>query len=54
VPGTVRSKNSATIIATNFAPADIMQKYDQRIASRILSPKTSVLVQFTGKDLRLS
>jgi hypothetical protein len=44
----------AIIIATNLSPADINKRYDERIASRILSPKTSVLVQFTGTDLRLA
>ena len=44
----------AFIITTNLSPAGLIQKYDQRIASRILSKDTSVLIEFKGKDLRLT
>jgi len=43
----------AFIITTNLAPAELMQKYDQRIASRILSNETSAKFEMKGKDLRL-
>lgn len=46
--------NAPFIIATNLSPADIMERYDQRIASRILAPKTTVIIEFKGKDLRLN
>jgi DNA replication protein DnaC len=38
------------IITTNLSPAAIMEKYDQRIASRLLS---ATLIEFRGEDLRI-
>jgi len=48
------SNGRAFIITTNLAPAAIIERYDQRIASRILSKETSTLIEFKGKDLRLN
>jgi len=42
------------IITTNLDPVGIMERYDQRIASRILAKETSTVIAFTGKDLRLN
>jgi DNA replication protein DnaC len=45
--------NRAFIITTNLNPSDIFERYDQRIASRILAKENSTLVEFKGKDLRV-
>jgi DNA replication protein DnaC len=42
------------IITTNLSPSDILARYDQRLASRILSKETSVIINMKGPDLRLS
>jgi DNA replication protein DnaC len=45
---------NAFIITMNLAPADLMERYDQRIASRILAPTTSVIIEFKSPtDLRM-
>ena len=44
----------AFLITTNLPPSAIFEKYDQRIASRILSKLTSTVIEFNGSDLRLS
>jgi len=44
----------AFLITTNLSPAALMEKYDQRIASRILSKESSVVIEMRSKDLRLS
>ena len=41
------------IITTNMEPNALIQKYDQRIASRILSKETSTVISVNGKDLRI-
>jgi DNA replication protein DnaC len=43
----------AFIITTNLTPQQIMERYDQRIASRILSKENSTIIEFKGKDLRI-
>ena len=40
------------IITTNLSPAALMDRYDQRIASRILS-NTSTIIEFRGPDQRI-
>lgn len=46
-------RGRAFIITTNLSPSGLIQKYDQRIASRILSKETSTIIEFKGDDLRL-
>ena len=41
------------IITTNLSPDDIATRYDQRLASRILSREKSVVIQMKSPDLRL-
>lgn len=41
------------IITTNLSPDDILTRYDERLTSRILSKKTSFVIQMKSKDLRL-
>jgi DNA replication protein DnaC len=46
--------NRAFIVTTNLSPADLMNRYDQRIATRILSQGTSsALIKFPGDNLRM-
>lgn len=45
--------NRPFIITTNLSPAQLMVRYDQRIASRILSTETSTLIEFKGPDRRI-
>ena len=40
------------IITTNLEPADILDRYGERIYSRITSKKTSQIFRLDGKDLR--
>ena len=42
------------IITTNLSPDDIAARYDQRLASRILSRENSVVIQMKSPDLRLN
>jgi DNA replication protein DnaC len=45
--------NRAFIITTNLCPAALIERYDQRIASRILAKESSTIIEFKGKDLRI-
>ena len=42
-----------TIITTNLTPIDILNTYDERIYSRLMSKKTSVSISLDGEDLRI-
>ena len=44
----------AFIITTNLTPAEIRDRYDQRITSRILADSTTTCLEFKGNDLRLN
>lgn len=48
------AKNKATIITTNLQPDDVIKTYGQRFASRIFDKQNSALINFQGKDLRMS
>ena len=41
-----------TVVATNLTPAQIKERYGERVASRLLDRSCTAPVQFTGKDLR--
>ena len=41
------------IITTNLNPEALAERYDQRIASRVLSRETSAVIEFRSDDLRL-
>lgn len=45
--------NRAFIITTNLDAKGLMERYDQRIASRILSRISGAVIDFDGADLRL-
>ncbi len=42
-----------TVITSNLTIEDVMEYYDERIASRIADKSTSICVYLEGKDLRL-
>ena len=48
-----QQKNKNTIITTNLNPAQIQDTYDDRIFSRLISKKDSILVEINSEDLRL-
>ena len=41
-----------TVIATNLTPAQLKERYGERVASRLLDRSICAPVQFKGKDLR--
>ena len=45
--------NKATIVTTNLMPNDILDKYEERIFSRLLNKRSTLLVEFKGKNNRL-
>ena len=47
------NKGLATIISTNLSPAELSEKYEDRIYSRIVGQDSRILL-FKGKDKRLS
>ncbi len=42
-----------TIISTNLNPAEIQERYGDRIMSRMLNRRTTLTIPLTGKDLRI-
>lgn len=46
--------NKKTIITTNLMPDDIIDRYEERIFSRLFDKSRSVCIKFEGKDLRLN
>lgn len=50
-----RSLNGkATIITTNLSPEQILSRYGERVFSRLMNKSSAVLLNFDGKDLRVS
>lgn len=47
------SKNKSTIITSNLSPEQILTKYEERIFSRIFNKRSSLILQFAGKNNRL-
>ena len=41
-----------TVVATNLTPAQLKERYGERVASRLLDRTATAAVQFRGKDLR--
>ena len=41
-----------TVVATNLSPAQIKERYGERVASRLLDRTSTIPVQLKGKDLR--
>ena len=41
------------VISTNLTPKELIEKYGERIAGRILANETTAVIKFEGKDMRL-
>jgi len=46
--------NRPFIISTNLTPDELIDRYGERIAGRILAKETTSVIRFVGKDMRLS
>ena len=46
-------RSLATVITTNLFPDDIMERYYERIFSRLVYKNKSILIELDGKDLRI-
>lgn len=46
-------KNKSTIITTNLSPDDLLARYEERIFSRIFNKRTTLVLKFDGKNVRL-
>lgn len=42
-----------TVVSTNFAPSELMQAYTERMTSRLLDKKSTRMLRFAGRDVRL-
>ena len=47
------TKEKATIITTNLLPANVLDRYEERIFSRIFNKKSTLVLQFTGGNNRM-
>ena len=47
------ARGKQTFISTNLTLADIREKYDERIFSRLVDPNTTFVAQLTGEDKRI-
>ena len=47
------SAHRHTVVSTNFGPAELVQAYTERVASRLLDTGTTRMLRFEGRDLRL-
>ena len=48
-----QTRNKPTIIATNLSKTDLFERYGERVASRLLSPRYGSLINLSGDDVRL-
>lgn len=48
-----KMRNLSTVITTNLDLADLRDRYDERIYSRVADRETSITIQLKGKDKRL-
>lgn len=49
-----KMKKLPTVITSNLSIEDVMDYYDERIASRIADQTSSICIYISGKDIRLS
>ena len=42
-----------TIISTNLAPVELTARYTERISSRLMDKRSTVMIPFYGEDVRL-
>lgn len=47
------AKGKSTIITTNLNPEQVLDKYEERIFSRIFNKRETLILQFNGKNNRL-
>ncbi|MGN1212863.1 MAG: ATP-binding protein [Christensenellales bacterium] len=47
------SKGKSTIITTNLSPEQVLDKYQERIFSRIFNKRETLILSFNGKNQRL-
>lgn len=47
------AKNKATIITTNLSPNDVLDRYEERIFSRLFNKRSTLILEFKGKNNRL-
>ena len=47
-----QSKNLSTVISTNLTLQELRERYTERIASRLNSPKNCLILTLAGRDLR--
>ena len=47
------AKDKSTIITTNLNPLQILDRYEERIFSRICNKRNTLIVEFKGKNTRL-
>ena len=47
------AKDKATIITTNLNPEQILDRYEERIFSRICNKRNTIMIEFKGKNTRL-
>lgn len=48
-----QTRNLRTVITSNLDPEQIMSRYDERIFSRIINKEKSIVLEISGKDLRV-
>lgn len=47
------AKNKCTLFSTNLHPIEISDRYDNRTAYRLLDKDKTMVIEFTGNDLRM-
>ena len=47
------TKNKATLITSNMSPEQILNRYEERIFSRIFNTRSSLILEFKGRNNRL-
>lgn len=47
------TKQKSTIITSNLSPEQVLSKYEERIFSRIFNKRSSLILEFKGKNNRL-
>ena len=47
------TKQKSTIITSNLSPEQVLTKYEERIFSRIFNKRSSLILEFKGKNSRL-